>query len=1392
MDQRKQIVRGLLDEFLTAIRQPDKTSIVPAPNRWFAKPEEFPHQQPMIERALAATGKSREDFPFGAYIDPRSGQDLTGRMMQDVGVLIDPNTGRPLMSGRPSDVETFDELNKKLGSITKSNLVRRNLYEVSGGDPMLDTAQFLATIERGPHFYGLGTEYASPTQLFQVERGDNPHLRPKSRGDVFGMGEVVGRMQMKGSGKEHDVYEKLFVAPRGSDVPGKKLSKAAGGEAHAAGGGLKQAVRSKIDDFLAELKKPAKAAPQDEALRLAQQRAALPPAQGGLGLPANNTPEQRAKAMEWNTLGFHATNADIKKFDPNLYGASDYGNIGQGVYIDPSKNAGYANLVASIVGKDKPANVMPLLVREGNVFNADQLPIITNAKTSKEVSKNLKKLGYDSVMSEVNGQPNEMVVFDPDRVRSRFAAFDPFRRDAATAALFGVAAPDLLAQEQEKAAGGEVYMDKGGDPMLADLIERYNTPRNKSRYSAGIFDSNAPGEVTSITPTVKERMASGLQSAMESAGSDRYKARQRAQTIVGGPNSRLPGGFGVADIGAMVNPTVAAAMIPVYGEAALHDLASVPDALKRGDYVGAGVDTAFGLMDLIPAIGQGKQVAKGVAKGLKDAVTSDAGYDLAQRVLNATGTAPAQIMMGPMSKTWRKADADLAVKMESEGRNPTDIWRKTGTFRAPDGRLRQEIADENMKYTSGAVEKKQYKNARKRYEQAKAKATTPEELNDANDYWNKTKTNAIFNLTGKAQDFVNHPELFAAYPELAKYAFKQLEPTHSQFTAPETTQGFYSPKSQRITINTDAPYKRSTALHELQHAIQELEGWQGGSNPEYIAAKMAERDLAKASQKRIQDKIDELKAADPIGNADLIRDYGISGDWSRYILNQTEPLEGITDPYEAYKKMSGEEEARMVQARRDYDERSRRDSLPIWNYETPPSEQITKDFADGGAVMMAGGKDVTKEAIKQGVKKGVGLVEDFLSSLKPGEPQETATKALRPSKEVAQAAAKAVKDAEQLASAPVVQTVANPERMQFPGIYKRPDVIAAEAAARVAPESPMLKRLFGVTRNDLYEMGKGRQGNLPGTLPGLAANPKGSKVSAQITTPQNTQRMIDVMSEAEKHPALVQGMDPWYVMDPLYQRMVRELGPEKAANEYNLMNHLFGMSSPGSEVMTEIPRGSAAYFLHKQGRFPDFEKYAGMPAHLRGEDFPQDILTVPGHAYHSTAQAGPMRKFLEKGELDMSSPKVPMYIQASGVPEVGFQTATPVGDAHWSRAVGLADVRGGSPANWKKSVSNTEMYDLGPWWREQVAAPMGLESVPAQGRTWGAFSPQTGVTTPIGAPKLELIADQTGMAANRLGISPEDALIMFINAKARLGKKEGGAVESDVDGFLDHMNKAQY
>jgi hypothetical protein len=58
-------------------------------------------------------------------------------------------------------------------------------------------------------------------------------------------------------------------------------------------------------------------APQDEALRVAQQNAALPVEQGGLGLHPNNTPEERAAAMGFTTEGYHGTNADVPEFLPN-------------------------------------------------------------------------------------------------------------------------------------------------------------------------------------------------------------------------------------------------------------------------------------------------------------------------------------------------------------------------------------------------------------------------------------------------------------------------------------------------------------------------------------------------------------------------------------------------------------------------------------------------------------------------------------------------------------------------------------------------------------------------------------------------------------------------------------------------------------------------------------------------------------------------------------------------------------------------------------------------------------------------------------------------------------------------------------------------------------------
>ena len=218
---------GMLKELGDLIKSEGRTPVVPASSEWF-KGTKGP--QPLIEKVLQKTGKERSDYPYGAFVDPRTGEVLDQNIYGSTGVLIDPLTGRPMMS-----VENqLESLMPKNGLVTQSNLLKKDKYNVLGGDSVLENSPFIATIDSGPgHFYSLGTEYATPTQLRNLEKGtSNPFLRPYSNGDLFGMGDVIGQVRPKSSKKISDVYEKLFVAPKGSDVPGVRLNRASGGAVH--------------------------------------------------------------------------------------------------------------------------------------------------------------------------------------------------------------------------------------------------------------------------------------------------------------------------------------------------------------------------------------------------------------------------------------------------------------------------------------------------------------------------------------------------------------------------------------------------------------------------------------------------------------------------------------------------------------------------------------------------------------------------------------------------------------------------------------------------------------------------------------------------------------------------------------------------------------------------------------------------------------------------------------------------------------------------------------------------------------------------------------------------------------------------------------------------------
>lgn len=361
----------------------------------------------------------------------------------------------------------------------------------------------------------------------------------------------------------------------------------------------------------------------------------------------------------------------------------------------------------------------------------------------------------------------------------------------------------------------------------------------------------------------------------------------------------------------------------------------------------------------------------------------------------------------------------------------------------------------------------------------------------------------------------------------------------------------------------------------------------------------------------------------------------------------------------------------------------------------------------------------------------------------------------------------------------ITPTTKNTQRIAFPGIYKHPNELTDAAAALVAPESPALKGLFGVTRDDLYQIGRGRKGNVDATAI-FPAGARGSEAASNVTTGRNAQRLVDAMSVAEQRaPQLTNPMDAWYVMDPAFQRLEQLVGREEAVRRFNDLNAFTSMASPASDVITEMNRGTTANYLNRLGRFGDFEAHSTTPVGKRGDDFPADISGLKPHPYGGTAHSQPMRKYVDGGLLDsgflnVQTSKVPTYHMASGVPETGFQTNVPVGDAHFARAIGLPDVRNmltlkGRPVIPQANATMPEIATLTPWWQQQVVGPLGIESVPGQARAWGLFSPQSGVDTPIGAPKLELLAAEIERLALQAGVDPAQLRDAILLGDAGLG-----------------------
>jgi hypothetical protein len=102
--------------------------------------------------------------------------------------------------------------------------------------------------------------------------------------------------------------------------------------------------------------------PREQAFKIAQENAALPVSEGGLGLPKDNTPEMRAKAMGYETPMYHGTNEDIEVF--NTKGKGKTAGAGAFFTTNPTTAETY-------VSSSGGGNILPVMVKKNDLLNVN-------------------------------------------------------------------------------------------------------------------------------------------------------------------------------------------------------------------------------------------------------------------------------------------------------------------------------------------------------------------------------------------------------------------------------------------------------------------------------------------------------------------------------------------------------------------------------------------------------------------------------------------------------------------------------------------------------------------------------------------------------------------------------------------------------------------------------------------------------------------------------------------------------------------------------------------------------------------------------------------------------------------------------------------------------------
>ncbi len=266
------------------------------------------------------------------------------------------------------------------------------------------------------------------------------------------------------------------------------------------------------------------------------------------------------------------------------------------------------------------------------------------------------------------------------------------------------------------------------------------------------------------------------------------------------------------------------------------------------------------------------------AERLRDMLTGELkrayGTEVKGEAAVESGEGKRHSLAGANSRTADLNSLGGAYQMYQNGVSMDTIRKRTGWWLGKDGKWRYEISDKEMRFNpEGYVDNPQ-----------------------------------------TVGDYVKHDRLFAAYPWIADIPVHMVDVVTGGLPA---TNGKYSPDGKFIELKKGLTSEKAKYVlsHELQHAIQQAEGFVRGTSPKtgmFYAVNLA-YDLVKnnpefVAESKPQDKMNYLIGyLEAKGGASL-------GDYAKYYYFQN----------------YGETEARNVSQRLDMTEEERR-ALPIEN-----------------------------------------------------------------------------------------------------------------------------------------------------------------------------------------------------------------------------------------------------------------------------------------------------------------------------------------------------------------------------------------------------------------------------------------------------------------------------